>query len=48
MGQSRRRSEAIFSDRESADIYAKEREAGPTETAPNFCDVDEVVLNAPR
>jgi hypothetical protein len=48
MGQSCRCFEAVFSDRKSADTYAREREAGPVETAPNFCDIDEVVLNAPR
>ena len=48
MGQTSRRFEAVFSDRVSADAYAVEREAGPYETTPNFCSVDEVVLDAPR
>jgi hypothetical protein len=48
LGQSVRHFDAIFSDRESASIYAKERQAGPIETIPDYCDVDEVVLNVSR
>jgi hypothetical protein len=48
IGQASRRFEAVFSDWPSANDVAIELEGGPFESAPNFCDVDEVVLNAPR
>lgn len=48
LGQSTRRFEAIFSDHASAKTFASSMEEGPAETAPNWCDVDEVVFNAER
>lgn len=48
MGRCVRRFEAIFSDQPSAKSFATAMEEGPAETAPNWCDIDEVVFNAER
>ena len=48
MGQVSRRFLAFFSDRGSASEFAWKAEQGPYETAPNWCDVDEVMLDVPR
>ena len=48
MGQVRREFLAVFSERIPAMEFATRAEEGPFESAPNWCDVDEVILDAPR
>lgn len=47
MGQAFDRYEAVFSlsDRAAAERYAATREAEPYETAPNWCDIETVIVN---
>jgi hypothetical protein len=45
MGQSVRRLLGVFATAEAAEAFARLEEEGPYETAPNWCDVDEITVN---
>ena len=48
MGQRIRKFDAVFSTRESAELYSNQKESDNDYTAPNWCDVDEIVINLRR
>jgi hypothetical protein len=48
MGQFTRRLLAVFATAESAQEFATLKEEGPYETAPNWCDVDEITIDEKR
>ena len=43
-----RKFDAVFSDRELAELYAKQKESEDYDKAPNWCEVDEVLINLKR
>lgn len=47
-GQISRRLDALFHHRSEAKKYAAKLEDGPSATAPNYCRVDEVLLDAAK